>query len=146
MTFKLDPEAEKRRISATTLIKVLLANRVPEVLPKHYRELLRILLWKITEAESDKYETRFQSHGAQNFREKGKLRHDHVYQCSRMIDKLVQANSEEEVEGILKTAIGCTVTLDEHIRLNKFDDEYGWPRYRKAGIAVRNIETGEQVV
>jgi hypothetical protein len=53
-----------------------------------------------------------------------------------MIDELLEAASEDAIEGILACAVGCTVTLDEHSRLHCFDDEYGWERYRKAGIVV----------
>lgn len=42
----------------------------------------------------------------------------------------------EEVDGILKDAVGCVVTRDEHTRLKAFDQEYGWERYRKAGLRV----------
>jgi hypothetical protein len=48
------------------------------------RQLLNVLLWKITEAESSKCKTRFQSQGALPSRN-GKLRHDHVFQLSKMI-------------------------------------------------------------
>ena len=145
MTFTPHSQAQDRTRSAVTLIKVLLANERPEVLPTHRQELLGKLLWKITEAESTKYKTRFQSENALKFRGKGELRHDHVYQCVQMIDKLVKARPEE-IDGILETAVGCTVTLEEHSRLHRFDEEYGWERYRKAGVTVTNIETGERVI
>ena len=101
MTFEPHPQAEKRKSSAVTLIKVLLGNKKPEVLPAHYRALLNTLLWKMTEAESHKYKTRFQSQGAIEGSGKGKLRHEHVFQRSRMIDELLQAKPEE-LDGILK--------------------------------------------
>jgi hypothetical protein len=44
MTFKSHPRAENRRRSAATLIKLLLANKTPEVLPEHLRELLDTML------------------------------------------------------------------------------------------------------
>jgi hypothetical protein len=140
-TFKRHPEADERIGSATSLVKLILANRTPEMLSKHYRELLRILLWKITEAETEKHETRFQSQGALDVGKNGTLRHEHVYQCSQMIDKLLSAEPGA-IDGILSMAIGCTVTLEEHTRLNKFDNYYGWERYKRAGILVKNIETG----
>ena len=145
MTFEPHPQAEKRKSSTVTLIKVLLGNKKPEVLPAHYRAVLNTLLWKMTEAESHKYKTRFQSQGAIEGIDKGKLRHDHVYQRSRMIDELLQAKPEE-LDGILKNAIGCTVTIEEHSRLVPFDHEYGWNRYRKAGIVVVDTESGERVI
>ncbi len=57
-----------------------------------------------------------------------------------MIKALVNADPEA-VDGILKNEIGCIVTVDEHKRLHRFDDEYGWERYSKAGIIV--MDTSE---
>jgi hypothetical protein len=145
MTFKPHPDAEIRRKSAIALIKSLLANQTSEILPTHLRELLRILLWKITQAESSTHATRFQSQDALKFREKGNLRHDHVYQCAKMIDRLLGAEPDQ-VDHILKVAEGCTVTRDEHTRLHRFDNEYGWVRYEKAGIVVINTETGKRIL
>jgi hypothetical protein len=145
MVFKPHPESEKRKRSAVTLINFLLAEKKPEVLPAHYRELLSTLLWKITEAESHKYKTRLQTEGAMNCTEKSELRHEHVFQQSKMIAALEKA-APHEVDDILKDAIGCTVTIEEHIRLSNFDEEYGWERYRKAGIVVIDTQTGERVV
>jgi hypothetical protein len=62
-----------------------------------------------------------------------------------MISALLKA-TPEQVDGILETAVGCTVTLYEHFRLHQFDEEDGWERYRRAGIAVTNTETGLRVV
>jgi hypothetical protein len=33
-------------------------------------------------------------------------------------------------------AVGCTVTTEEAVLLAQFDSDYGWERYRKAGITV----------
>jgi hypothetical protein len=62
-----------------------------------------------------------------------------------MIAALEKAASYE-VDAILKTAIGCTVTIEEHTRLSKFNEEYGWQRYRKAGIMATDTQTGERVI
>jgi len=142
--FEPHPESEARKRSAATLIKYLLADKQPGVLPIHRRQLLGILLWKLTEAESfHKHKTRFQSERALS--DKAQLRHDHVYQRGKMIAALEKA-TPDEVDDILKTAVGCTVTKEEHDRLSKFDEEYGWERYRKAGITVIDTRTGERVI
>jgi hypothetical protein len=141
--FKPHPEADERRRSATHLINLLLANKGPETFLCHLHELLGILLWKITEADG-KYNTRHKSHAARNCADKTLWRHDHVYTKKKMIDALLRAEPNE-VSGILKNVIGCTVTLAEHNDLTKYDDEYdGWERYRKASVSGQNIETGEQ--
>jgi hypothetical protein len=143
--FKPHPQSEARKRSAVTLIKYLLAENKPEALSAHYRELLDVLLWKVTEAESSKYKTRFQSQGALDCSDRAKLRHDHVFQRAKMIAALEKAASHE-VDDILKAAIGCTVTIDEHTRLSGFDEEYGWERYRKVGIMVIDTQTGERMI
>ena len=60
-----------------------------------------------------------------------------------MIDRLLSAKLEE-VDSILEGAVGCTVTIGEHSRLAKWDDEYGWDRYRKAGLVVIDTASGER--
>lgn len=142
--FKPHPDADARKRSAVALVKYLLANKNPEILDDHRSELLRrVLLFKITEAESyHKHETRFQSQEALNCdRSKTKLRHDHVYQRSKMVVELENA-SPDQIDSILERAVGCTVTEEEHSHLSKFDKEYdGWARYQEAGIVVRDTKT-----
>ncbi len=124
---------------------LLLAENRPEAEYTHYRQLLSVLLWKITEAESmNKRGTRLQSQGARCCTKVANLEHDHVYQRSKMIDALEKA-APHEIDDILKRAIGCTVTKGEHNLLAKYNDEDGWERYRKAGIVVFDMQTGGQV-
>jgi len=40
------------------------------------------------------------------------------------------------VDSILHGAVCCVVTKEEHALLERFDAEYGWGRYRKAGPMV----------
>jgi len=127
-----------------TLIKMLLAAKAPGVLPEHTRELIDTLLWKITEADG-KYNTRYKTGGALECDDKSQLWHEHVYQKSKMIEALLNARSEA-VDAILSDATGCTVTVDEHMCLSKFDGEYGWERYRRAGLEVFDTVTRERKV
>jgi hypothetical protein len=117
-------QAEARKESATKLIKHLLALEEPEVLTAHLRELLTVLLWKLTEAESTKYKTRFRTEGAIACTDKTRLRHEHPFQRKKMIAALEKA-SPDEIDSILVDAIGCTVTVEEHASLSQFDHEYG---------------------
>jgi hypothetical protein len=145
IVFKPHPKSKERKRSAVTLIKYLLAKKRPEAMPAHYRELLDVLLFKITEAETHKHRTRFQSQGASRRSGRVKLRHDHVYQRSKLIAKLEKA-TKKKVDVILKKAVACTVTKKEHTRLCKFDEDYdGWARYEKAGIVVKDTKTGKRV-
>lgn len=138
--FKPHPEADARKRSAVALVKYLLADpRNPDILSEHRRELIhRVLLYKISEAECcNKYETRFQSQEAWKCdRTKTELRHDHVYQRSKVIAEL-EKSKPDQIDDILNKVVGCTVTKEEHDHLTKFDKEYdGWVRYQKAGIVV----------
>jgi len=145
MLFKSHPKADERRRSAVAIIRVLLSNKKPEVLPEHLRELLDTMLWKITEADG-KYKTRHQCVGALQCKNKKLLRHDHVYPKEKMIDALLNAKPEN-VEEILAIAVGCIVTVEEHLRLSQFDGEhYGWSRYRRAGVVVMDTSRHPPVI
>jgi hypothetical protein len=145
--FKTHPEADARKRSAVALVRYLLADqRNPDVLPTHRRELIRsVLLYKISEAECcSKFKTRFQSEAAWKCnRTTTELRHDHVYQRSKMIMELEKAEPEQ-IDDILNKVIGCTITKQEHDHLTTFDKECdGWVRYQKAEIVVIDTKTDE---
>ncbi len=61
-----------------------------------------------------------------------------------MVKALLAAPSEK-VDDILSAAIGCTITREEHRRLNHFRHLDGWERYLEAGIVVIDMETGKPV-
>jgi hypothetical protein len=141
MAYKRHSRAEERRRSAVALVKMLLRER--DVLAReHLIEALNLALWKLTEAEAGKYQTRFRSVEPSATNRKV-LRHDHVFQRKRMVDDLLEAVSPEAVDDILKKAVGCTITKDEHTRLNQFKDLDGWVRYQRAGITVVDAVTGK---
>lgn len=155
IVFKPHPQSKGRKRSAFRLIKWLLANKNKRgILSTHRRQLLDVLLFKVTEAESSKHKTRFQSQGAlhcfklsgkafQECRRKAKLRHDHVYRRSKMIEDLEKA-APREIDNILKKAVACTVTGEENDRLSEFDKQYdGWDRYGRAKIKVKDTKTGK---
>jgi hypothetical protein len=135
---------ETRRRSLASLIRLLLANRhLPGVLEKHIRDLLDTALWKYTEADG-KYNTRYQSAGALQFRDRSQLRHEHVYPRSKLIDALMKEPGE--LDRILIVAIGCMVTDEEHRRLTSFDKKHeGWERYRRAKVTVIDRQTGKEL-
>lgn len=135
MAYARHPLAAARMRSAIVLVKAILSMRDPDILPVHRRELLTVLLWKVTEAESSKYKTRFQSKSAFACADRKQLRHEHVFQRAKMIDELLEA-MPSEIERLLTKATGCIVTLEESHQLAKQDIHYGWERYRRAGIVV----------
>jgi hypothetical protein len=144
MTFQQHPFGDRRRRSATALIKMLISIDSHEVLPEHIRGLIDYLLWKITEADG-KSNTRYKTSSALECSDRRLLRHEHVYQKAKMIEALLRANPDA-VEGILDDAVGCTVTAHEHALLSRFDGEYGWERYRKAGLQVLDLATMQRKV
>lgn len=62
-----------------------------------------------------------------------------------MIEALLKAEPSA-VDCILQDAVGCIVTADEHDRLKVFDGEYGWERYRKAGLEVQDMVTHKRMI
>lgn len=123
--------------SAVTLVKLLLKHR-RDLTDSHCREFLGKALWKVTEAETPKYKTRYRSEKSQGAT---KLRHDHVFQRKKMVDELLA--HPENADEILAKAIGCTITEDEHNQLNQFAHLDGLDRYEQARIVVLDMETGK---
>lgn len=138
--YERHPRAEERLRSAVLLVKALL--QTPGLIPEHRKKFVKLALWEVTEAEGKaKYKTRFQSQKALSAGPETKLQHEHVYPRAKMSDALLAAKPED-IDEILKNAVGCTVTEEEHDRLGGFKHCDGWERYRKAGIVVIDTETG----
>ncbi len=98
--------------------------------------LLRHLLWQITTAHG-KYRTRFRSAGVcADKRHEAKIHHEHVFPLEELIQELIEnANSADSViDEVLRKAIGCVVTEDEHKRLKA--GAKGWKRYAEARDGV----------
>jgi hypothetical protein len=134
-------DAVERKKSAYKLVKAIL--NASGITPKHRKEFLALALWKVTEAEGkSKYKTRFKSKAA--CAAKSDLRHDHVLQRKKMVADLLAAKGNPiNIDKILETAIGCTITKEEHSELDDYKKYDGWERYHKAGITVIDMETGK---
>lgn len=116
---------------------------MPGLIPEHRREFLKLAPWKVTVAEGrTKYKTQFRSREAISNPPGTKLEHDHVFQRSLMVDALLSA-SPDAVDTIIKGAVACTISKQEHDRLKQFGHLDGWDRYRAAGIVIVDTETGE---
>lgn len=139
--------AEKRLSSAIELTRVLVENRDKFVLT-HYQEMLKICIWKYTEAEgASKHKTRYRSAGSlQNSDEK--LNHEHVVTSKSIRSRILE--DPNNFERILREAVACTVLVSEHRLLNQTEklhpDLNGWDRYRAAGIEVWDLLEGVRVV
>lgn len=101
----------------------------------HRKEFIRLALYKVTEAETyNKHRTRYCSILA-FIEPDNKLQHDHVWRRDIMTKKII-GSSPKEIEIIVKRAIGCTITKEEHKLLNAVKDLDGWARYKKLNIVI----------
>jgi len=125
--------AERIR-SAITAIRGILPL---DIYPAHKRELLSVCIWKITEADGKK-KVRYWSEGA-ILNQGMKLQHEHVYERKELINRLL---TNENIEFVVKDAIACMVTVDEHRKLRASTDS-GWERYKSVGIRVYDAKVGK---
>lgn len=137
-------DSESRRASAISLARAVLDRR-ESLLETHFREILKIAVWKYTECDG-KYTTRFRSDGAL-FASGKDIHHEHVIPIRRLVDALVA--EPEDVAGIMTRAIGCVVLRSEHKLLGQIEKEHpaadGWTRYQLAGITVWDLQVGRPV-
>lgn len=133
MKLRIHQDSEARRNSA-----VAAATQIArlDLYPAHKRELLKVCVWKFTEANG-KLHTRFRSREAGAGGRPG-LQHDHVFRMSRLVDEILADPSA--VPSVLERALGCVVTREEHHALTAQDRSRpeldGWARYRCLGIEV----------
>jgi hypothetical protein len=133
---KRHAKAEERRRSAYALVEGLLT--IPDLCKEHRLEFIKLALWKVTEAEWGRRNTRFCSMGVlSNPRHKREF--EHVWERAKMAQELIQ--HPELAAFILEKAVTCTVTKEEHEALTKVGCELsGWDRYKAAGIEVWDRE------
>lgn len=98
--------------------------------PAHKKELLSVCIWKITESDGKK-KVRYWSKKATQ-EPINKLQHEHVFERKELIKRIL---SGENIDTVVKDAIACLVTKEEHSQLNLVS-ESGWKRYEKANIKV----------
>lgn len=109
----------------------------------HKVVLLKTCLWLITEADGPKHATRYRSEASLTA-DRRELQHEHVFQLRTLVSQLLADASR--LDDVLRRAVACTVTRDEHTRLtrvSKLDPQLdGWPRYAAVGIRVIDMVTG----
>lgn len=143
-TFRPHARARERRESALALVRAIIPLDIEEPMK---RKMLSHCLWYVTETEgTSKYKTRFMSRNAIGKPAKA-LHHEHVFPRKRLIDEML-AYPPRAVE-IAATAVGCTVTREEHARLELHGKAEagvnGWQRYRKADIDVIDTMAGKSI-
>jgi hypothetical protein len=141
--FAPNSKADEEMRSAVTAIKGILAL---QIMDKHKKKLISRMIWAITEAHG-KYKTRFRSEAVLTTAD-CKMQHEHVYPRKELIEEIMKV--PENCERILEKAVACVVTEQEHRLLNKVSKENpnvnGWDRYKKAGITVYGMLSGEKYI
>lgn len=131
--------------SALSAIKSILAMK--DVLEVHKKELLSDMVWKITE-RFGKFNAEYVSKEAKKILDSNKttkeklrlLAHEHVYTRKYLMQKLL--SKPNDYKNILKEAIGCVVTREEHKILSSIKDCEGWDRYIKSKVTYeKNSKT-----
>ena len=120
-----------------------------DILLSHKKRMLSEMIWKITEGDGlnpaekitgllYKKNITYISESIKNMRnvrnyDISDQRHEHVFTRKEIVDRLI--NHPKDIDKILKDAIGCVVTKNEHDSLpHKGVD--GWDRYKKTKIRV----------
>lgn len=146
-----DP-AEDERLLASSIALVEFARTSPALHPDHPRRLVGEALWFWTERgrPSRKYQIRFRTPAAVELQTTigmtaaaKHLAHEHVHQREAVITYLLRP--DVDVRSALLAAQACVVTREEHGQLKVFKHLHGWIRYREAGIAPVDLETGESL-
>jgi len=142
-----DAEARIRSAKRLVVILIPLLQGEAEILHTHRKSIMSEALWKLTEAETQKYKTRYCSKAVWELPDLDSagidLIHEHVFQKAIMAEQLLRDVSMD-VKKTLENAFGCVVTKKEHDRLADYGHEDGWKRYRMAGIAVVNAEKSDR--
>lgn len=126
--------------SSLNAVKSILC--MTDVLEVHKKELLSLMIWKITE-RFGKYTPEYITEGASDVLKSNKstrdkvklLAHEHVYTRKYLIQQILLY--PDRYREILKNAIGCLVTREEHKKLSSVKSKEGWDRYQVANILYR---------
>jgi hypothetical protein len=140
--FTPNHKAEARRKSITELIRIVVSIDHPDVLSEQKLQVIDTLLWKFTEADG-KHNTPFRSIASLNM-PKDKLRHEHVF-TRKQLKHLLLSSTPDDVQRVLRDAIGCLVTVEEHENLSSFDGQaLGWKRYELAGVPWKDLRDSSE--
>lgn len=103
--------------------------------------------WEATEVDG-KLTPRYRSPAAMQYngpKYHAQLRHDHVHTRALLIEQML--THPEQLEDIMRRAVACLVTAEEHTRLGIFDTSHtGWERYLAARVDVLDASTGDYVI
>ena len=135
------PDRDVRLESIRRAVQGVLALEGVRV--SHKRALLNVLIWNLTGIDGDKWGIRYRSEGVLSDNVET-IQHEHVLERKKLIDRLLA--DPTDYESILRGAVACLVTADEHACLRRVDRSLeGWDRYRAAGIIVYDMATSSRV-
>ncbi|WP_344688363.1 hypothetical protein [Blastococcus jejuensis] len=136
-------DADDREVSAIRLVQALL--RTPDLLPTHRREMLRLALYKYTEARAGKHGLRYRTRGVMDTTRPSPVEHEHVRSRLSLLGDL-EAGGADLAPLVLGTATACLVTREEHALLRAVPKEAdGWARYAEAGLEIVDHAAGDVV-
>ncbi len=116
------------------------------------KEVIDMWIWKITEAPGPDKKTKYigqrywtaaavdlyLNNLKEGKEEDAGLRHEHVYEKRKMIDKILKTlKNEIEIASVLRQAVACVVSNKEHYDLIK--GVSGWKRYVVDEIIVIDL-------
>ena len=140
-----------KREDSIEAIKVFL--KVKGIKENIRMEILRILLYKLTEAEhGSKFKIPLKTEGTililrkkleEQKEIKGMLVHEHITERKNIAEMLLQDEKMESTDKILDYALACVVTKDEHERL-KETKKRGVERYKAADIKVYDTRNNDK--
>ncbi|HSK96390.1 MAG TPA: hypothetical protein VK891_07230 [Euzebyales bacterium] len=114
------------------------ARRAPESRDRRLtHELYRWTGW----GESGKADVRYISEGVRTHLGPVVVDHEHVHTLRTLKQRLLAG---EDVDDVMRDAVACVVTREEHRRLTRFDrSATGWQRYARAGVRVWDRTAGD---
>ncbi|MGY1771964.1 ADP-ribosylglycohydrolase family protein [Blastococcus sp. SYSU D00813] len=137
------PDADERELSAIRLVQALLA--APDLLPVHRQEMLRLALYKYSEARTGKHGLRFRTAAVMRSGAPARVEHEHVRSRLAVVTDL-RLGGPTLAPLVLTTSAACLVTSEEHVRLRAVPPEVdGWARYAEAGLEVVDHLTGQSL-
>ena len=147
----LRPFAESATAESIVTGAVSLAGFASEgegLTPSQRKNLADLAVWWVTGA-AGKYSTRYRSGGVLALPDEGgwsQLVHEHVFTRRTLVAELLTAPIDQ-LESVLRSAVACVVTKQEHQRLTPFDKTHtGWDRYLAAGIDVFDMTDRSPVI
>ncbi len=141
------PKADRELRLQAAIAAADFALAQTEMHPTMRKRILVQATWEVTEVDG-KLTPKFRSPAAMSYdgpKYHSVLRHDHVFTRAGLIAQLLKDPST--TEQVLRAAVACLVTQDEHTRLSAFDTMHeGWDRYLAAQVDVLDAGTGQHVI